>query len=76
MTLCIGKRGNTDQPGLPTPTRVELTLTMPPTEIVSISMIVESMTADMLHLITIRNKKLLIKMDILLNGDRVDASAH
>ena len=72
MTLCIGKRGMLINQGYLTPTRVELTFEIPLTEIVfdfydKLKSQTRGYASFDYHPIDI------VKMDILLNGDKVDA---
>lgn len=77
MTLCIGKRGILTNQGYLTPTRVELTFEMPLTEIVfdfydRLKSVTRGYASFDYHPIGYRVSDI-IKMDILLNGDKVDA---
>jgi GTP-binding protein LepA len=77
MTLCIGKRGNLVHQGYLTPTRVELTFEMPLTEIVfdfydRLKSLTRGYASFDYHPIGNRESDI-VKMDILLNGDKVDA---
>ena len=77
MTLCIGKRGMLINQGYLTTTRVELTFEMPLTEIVfdfydRLKSITRGYASFDYHPIEYRESDI-IKMDILLNGEKVDA---
>jgi len=77
MTLCIGKRGVLINQGYLTPTRVELTFEMPLTEIVfdfydRLKSVTRGYASFDYHPIGYRISDI-VKMDILLNGDKVDA---
>lgn len=77
MTLCIGKRGNLINQGYLTPTRVELTFEMPLTEIVfdfydRLKSVTRGYASFDYHPIEYRISDI-VKMDILLNGEKVDA---
>ncbi len=77
MTLCIGKRGILINQGYLTPTRVELTFDMPLTEIVfdfydKLKSMTRGYASFDYHPLEYRESDI-VKMDILLNGDRVDA---
>ena len=77
MTLCIGKRGILVNQGYLTPTRVELTFEMPLTEIVfdfydRLKSVTRGYASFDYHPIGYRPSDI-VKMDILLNGDKVDA---
>jgi len=77
MTLCIGKRGILINQGYLTPTRVELTFEMPLTEIVfdfydRLKSVTRGYASFDYHPIGYRESDI-VKMDILLNGDKVDA---
>ena len=77
MTLCIGKRGNLINQGYLTPTRVELTFEMPLTEIVfdfydRLKSVTRGYASFDYHPIGYRVSDI-VKMDILLNGEKVDA---
>ncbi len=77
MTLCIGKRGILINQGYLTPTRVELTFEMPLTEIVfdfydRLKSVTRGYASFDYHPIGYRESDI-IKMDILLNGEKVDA---
>jgi len=77
MTLCIGKRGLLINQGYLTPTRVELTFEMPLTEIVfdfydRLKSVTRGYASFDYHPIGYRDSDI-VKMDILLNGDKVDA---
>jgi GTP-binding protein LepA len=77
MTLCIGKRGNLTNQGYLTPTRVELTFEMPLTEIVfdfydRLKSVTRGYASFDYHPIGYRDSDI-VKMDILLNGEKVDA---
>ena len=77
MTLCIGKRGMLINQGYLTPTRVELTFEMPLTEIVfdfydKLKSQTRGYASFDYHPIDMRESDI-VKMDILLNGDKVDA---
>ena len=77
MTLCIGKRGLLTNQGYLTPTRVELTFEMPLTEIVfdfydRLKSVTRGYASFDYHPIGYRVSDI-VKMDILLNGDKVDA---
>jgi len=77
MTLCIGKRGNLINQGYLTPSRVELTFEMPLTEIVfdfydRLKSVTRGYASFDYHPIGYRDSEI-VKMDILLNGEKVDA---
>lgn len=77
MNLCIGKRGNLVNQGYLTTTRVELTFEMPLTEIVfdfydRLKSLTRGYASFDYSPIGYRESDI-VKMDILLNGDRVDA---
>ncbi|MDQ2719575.1 MAG: translation elongation factor 4 [Bacteroidota bacterium] len=77
MTLCINKRGNLVNQGYLTPTRVELTFEMPLTEIVfdfydRLKSVTRGYASFDYHPIAYRVSDI-VKMDILLNGEKVDA---
>lgn len=77
MTLCIGKRGILTHQGYLTPTRVELSFEMPLTEIVfdfydKLKSMTRGYASFDYHPIGYRQSDI-VKMDILLNSDRVDA---
>lgn len=77
MTLCIGKRGTLVYQGYLTTTRVELTFEMPLTEIVfdfydRLKSLTRGYASFDYSPIGYRESDI-VKMDILLNGDRVDA---
>jgi GTP-binding protein LepA len=77
MTLCIGKRGLLINQGYLTPTRVELTFEMPLTEIVfdfydRLKSVTRGYASFDYHPIGYRESDI-VKMDILLNGEKVDA---
>lgn len=77
MTLCIGKRGILVNQGYLTPTRVELTFEMPLTEIVfdfydRLKSVTRGYASFDYHPIGYRESDI-VKMDILLNGEKVDA---
>ena len=77
MTLCIGKRGNLINQGYLTQTRVELTFEMPLTEIVfdfydRLKSVTRGYASFDYHPIGYRISDI-VKMDILLNGEKVDA---
>ena len=77
MTLCIGKRGLLINQGYLTPTRVELTFEMPLTEIVfdfydRLKSVTRGYASFDYHPIGYRQSDI-VKMDILLNGEKVDA---
>jgi GTP-binding protein LepA len=77
ITLCIGKRGLLINQGYLTPTRVELTFEMPLTEIVfdfydRLKSVTRGYASFDYHPIGYRESDI-VKMDILLNGDKVDA---
>lgn len=77
MTLCIGKRGLLINQGYLTPTRVELIFEMPLTEIVfdfydKLKSQTRGYASFDYHPIGYRESDI-VKMDILLNGDKVDA---
>ncbi|HXS57100.1 MAG TPA: translation elongation factor 4 [Hanamia sp.] len=77
MTLCIGKRGSLINQGYLTPTRVELTFEMPLTEIVfdfydRLKSVTRGYASFDYHPIGYRTSDI-VKMDILLNGEKVDA---
>lgn len=77
MTLCINKRGILINQGYLTPTRVELTFDMPLTEIVfdfydKLKSMTRGYASFDYHPLDYRESDI-VKMDILLNGDKVDA---
>jgi GTP-binding protein LepA len=77
MTLCIGKRGLLINQGYLTPTRVELVFEMPLTEIVfdfydKLKSQTRGYASFDYHPLDYRESDI-AKMDILLNGERVDA---
>jgi GTP-binding protein LepA len=77
MTLCINKRGILINQGYLTPTRVELTFDMPLTEIVfdfydKLKSMTRGYASFDYHPLEYRESDI-VKMDILLNGDKVDA---
>ncbi|CAN5136950.1 translation elongation factor 4 [soil metagenome] len=77
MTLCIGKRGILINQGYLTPTRVELSFEMPLTEIVfdfydRLKSVTRGYASFDYHPIGYRESDI-VKMDILLNGEKVDA---
>ena len=77
MTLCISKRGILIGQGYLTPTRVELSFDMPLTEIVfdfydRLKSITRGYASFDYHPIGYRQSDI-VKMDILLNGDKLDA---
>ncbi len=77
MTLCIGKRGILTHQGYLTTSRVELSFEMPLTEIVfdfydRLKSLTRGYASFDYHPIGYRESDI-VKMDILLNGDRVDA---
>jgi len=77
MTLCLGKRGILSNQSYLTPTRVELTFEMPLTEIVfdfydKLKSQTRGYASFDYHPIGYRESDI-VKMDILLNGDKVDA---
>ncbi|MEO6813415.1 MAG: translation elongation factor 4 [Ginsengibacter sp.] len=77
MTLCIGKRGMLINQGYLTPTRVELSFEMPLTEIVfdfydRLKSVTRGYASFDYHPIGYRESDI-VKMDILLNGEKVDA---
>ncbi len=77
MTLCIGKRGMLINQGYLTPTRVELIFEMPLTEIVfdfydKLKSQTRGYASFDYHPIGYRESDI-VKMDILLNSDKVDA---
>jgi GTP-binding protein LepA len=77
MTLCIGKRGMLINQSYLTPTRIELTFEMPLTEIVfdfydKLKSQTRGYASFDYHPIDMRPSDI-VKMDILLNGDKVDA---
>lgn len=77
MTLCIGKRGLLINQGYLTSTRVELTFEMPLTEIVfdfydRLKSVTRGYASFDYHPIGYRESDI-VKMDILLNGEKVDA---
>ena len=77
MTLCIGKRGMLINQGYLTPTRVELIFEIPLTEIVfdfydKLKSQTRGYASFDYHPIGYRESDI-VKMDILLNGDKVDA---
>ncbi len=77
MTLCLGKRGNLINQSYLTTTRVELIFEMPLTEIVfdfydKLKSQTRGYASFDYHPIDRRDSDI-VKMDILLNGDKVDA---
>jgi GTP-binding protein LepA len=77
MTLCIGKRGILTSQSYLTPTRVELSFEMPLTEIVfdfydKLKSMTRGYASFDYHPIGYRESDI-VKMDILLNNERVDA---
>jgi GTP-binding protein LepA len=77
MTLCINKRGMLINQGYLTPTRVELIFEIPLTEIVfdfydKLKSMTRGYASFDYHPIGMREADI-VKMDILLNGDKVDA---
>ena len=77
MTLCLGKRGNLINQSYLTTTRVELLFEMPLTEIVfdfydKLKSQTRGYASFDYHPIGLREADI-VKMDILLNGDKVDA---
>ena len=77
MTLCINKRGILIHQGYLTTTRVELTFEMPLTEIVfdfydKLKSLTRGYASFDYHPIGYRDSDI-VKMDILLNGEKVDA---
>ena len=77
MTLCIGKRGMLINQGYLTTTRVELTFEMPLTEIVfdfydRLKSITRGYASFDYYPLEYRESDI-VKMDILLNGEKVDA---
>ncbi len=77
MTLCLGKRGILINQSYLTATRVELTFEMPLTEIVfdfydKLKSSTRGYASFDYHPIGYRESDI-VKMDILLNGDKVDA---
>jgi GTP-binding protein LepA len=77
MSLCIGKRGILTNQAYLTPTRVELSFEMPLTEIVfdfydRLKSVTRGYASFDYHPIGYRESDI-VKMDILLNGDKVDA---
>src|ERR1043165_6384409 len=77
MTLCINKRGILINQGYLTPTRVELSFEMPLTEIVfdfydRLKSLTRGYASFDYHPIDYRESDI-VKMDILLNGEKVDA---
>ena len=77
MTLCINKRGILIHQGYLTTTRVELTFEMPLTEIVfdfydKLKSLTRGYASFDYHPIGYRGSDI-VKMDILLNGEKVDA---
>ncbi len=77
MNLCIGKRGMLTHQSYLTPTRVELSFEMPLTEIVfdfydKLKSQTRGYASFDYHPIDLRESDI-VKMDILLNGDKVDA---
>ena len=77
MTLCITKRGMLINQGYLTPSRVELTFEIPLTEIVfdfydKLKSQTRGYASFDYHPIDMRESDI-VKMDILLNGDKVDA---
>lgn len=77
LTLCIGKRGILINQGYLTTTRVELTFEMPLTEIVfdfydRLKSLTRGYASFDYHPVGYRESDI-VKMDILLNGEKVDA---
>jgi GTP-binding protein LepA len=77
MTLCLGKRGTLINQSYLTPTRVELIFEMPLTEIVfdfydKLKSQTRGYASFDYHPIGYRESDI-VKMDIMLNGDKVDA---
>src|SRR5215218_10405846 len=77
ITLCLGKRGILMNQNYLTPTRVELAFEMPLTEIVfdfydKLKSITRGYASFDYHPIEYRESDI-VKMDILLNGEKVDA---
>ena len=77
MTLCINKRGILTHQSYITPTRVEITFEMPLTEIVfdfydRLKSLTRGYASFDYHPIGLRESDI-VKMDILLNGEKVDA---
>ncbi|MBA2249856.1 MAG: elongation factor 4 [Chitinophagaceae bacterium] len=77
MTLCINKRGNLTHQQYLTPSRVELSFEMPLTEIVfdfydRLKSLTRGYASFDYHPIGWRDSDI-VKMDILLNGEKVDA---
>ncbi len=77
MTLCISKRGMLTHQGYLSPSRVELTFEMPLTEIVfdfydKLKSQTRGYASFDYHPIGFRDSDI-VRMDILLNGDKVDA---
>lgn len=77
MNLCIGKRGMLTNQNYLTPTRIELSFEMPLTEIVfdfydKLKSQTRGYASFDYHPIDLRDSDI-VKMDILLNGDKVDA---
>lgn len=77
MTLCINKRGILINQGYLTPTRVELAFDIPLTEIVfdfydKLKSLTRGYASFDYHPLEYRESDI-VKMDILLNGDKVDA---
>ncbi|MDQ6756360.1 MAG: translation elongation factor 4 [Bacteroidota bacterium] len=77
MTLCIGKRGIILNQHYLTPTRIELAFEMPLTEIVfdfydRLKSVTRGYASFDYHPIGYRESDI-VKMDILLNGEKVDA---
>ncbi|MBS1741563.1 MAG: elongation factor 4 [Bacteroidetes bacterium] len=77
MTLCITKRGTLINQGYLTPTRVELSFDMPLTEIVfdfydKLKSMTRGYASFDYHPLEYRASDI-VKMDILLNGEKVDA---
>jgi GTP-binding protein LepA len=77
MTLCLGKRGNLLNQSYLTATRVELTFEMPLTEIVfdfydKLKSQTRGYASFDYHPIGYRDSDI-VKMDIMLNGEKVDA---
>ncbi len=77
MTLCITKRGTITHQSYLTPTRVELSFDMPLTEIVfdfydKLKSMTRGYASFDYHPIEYRESDI-VKMDILLNGEKVDA---
>jgi GTP-binding protein LepA len=77
MTLCINKRGHFINQTYLTPTRVELIFELPLAEVVfdffdRLKTISKGYASFDYELLGMRESKL-IKLDILINGDQVDA---